>query len=77
MLLVDAGQTVDIFELVDVGETVARVRTPYLFELGEELKVRVENGGATFETTARVRAHTGAGDDRITELELGDRVAAE
>lgn len=76
VLLVDAGQAVDIFELVEVGETVARVRTAYLFELGEELRLRVENGGATFETTARVRAHSGAGDDRITELELGDRVAA-
>jgi hypothetical protein len=76
VLLVDAGQAVDIFELVEVGETVARVRTAYLFELGEELRLRVENGGASFETTARVRAHNGSGDDRITELELGDRVTA-
>lgn len=74
VLLVDAGQDHDIFELLEVGDAVARVRTAYLFELGEELKLRVEAGGAAFETTARVRAHHGSGDDRITELELGERV---
>ena len=75
VLLVDGGQTHDVFELVELTEGLARVRTAFLFELGEELRLRVEDAGTTFEVPARVVAHAGAGDDRITELELGERGA--
>ena len=70
MLLVDAGQTHDIFDVVEVTEGLLRVRTAFLFELGEELDVRVEKNGSSSEIRTRVRAHAGTGDDKITELEV-------
>ena len=76
VLLVDAGATHDIFDVVEVGDGTLRVRTAFLFELGEEMKVRVEQEGSTFEATARVLAHTGTGDDKVTELELSEKTAA-
>jgi hypothetical protein len=75
VLLVDTGQTHDVFEVVELAETLLRVRTAFLFELGEELKIRVENDGTASEMTARVLAHVGTGSDKITELELGERTA--
>ena len=74
VLLVEAGQNRDVFVVVEVAEGLLRVRTAFLFELGEEMKVRLENGGV-FEANARVLAHVGSGDDKITELELSDRTA--
>ena len=76
VLLVDAGGTRDIFDVVEVSDTALRVRTAFLFELGEELKVRIEQDGAAFEATARVLAHVGNGYDKVTELELTDRAPA-
>jgi len=70
VLLLDADQPHDVFELVELQEGLARVRTAFLYEIGEELKVRIEDGGATSETIARVRGHVGTGPDKITELEL-------
>jgi hypothetical protein len=75
VLLVDAGLTHDVFEVVEVGDALVRVRTAFLFELGEEMKVRIEHDGATFEAVARVLAHTGNGGDKVTELELEGRTA--
>jgi hypothetical protein len=75
VLLVDAGQTHDVFQLVEVADGLLRVQTAFLFELGEELKVRIEQEGSTVEATARVLAHTGTGDDKVTELELSERTA--
>ncbi len=59
-----------MFEVLGFTDTIVRVRSPYLFELGEELAVRVERDGQTTDTTVRVRAHVGPTDSRITELEL-------
>ena len=73
VLLVDAGQPIDVFDVVEITNDLARVRTSFLFELGEELTVRIEEPGATFEAAARVRAHVGPADDKITELELDRR----
>jgi hypothetical protein len=73
VLLVDAGQAVDVFELVELTEGLVRVRAAFLFELGEELQLRIERDGSTVDTAARVRAHVGTGTDRVTELELGER----
>ena len=69
VLLVDGGETVDVFELIELGETTARVRTPYLVEIGEELKLQVERDGRAIAMTARVRGHTDE-EAPITELEL-------
>ena len=75
LLLVDAGQAKDIFDVVEIADAVVRVRTAFLFELGEEMNVRLEAGDTTYEASARVRAHVGTGDERITELELENRVS--
>jgi hypothetical protein len=78
VLLVDpdrAGQNHDVFEVIEVADGVLRVRTAFLFELGEEMRVRLEQDGKVFEAMARVLAHLGTGDDKITELELSDRTA--
>lgn len=72
MLLLDDGQPHDVFDIVDATDSLVRARSPFLFEVGEELRVRVERDGkAPHETTARVRAHVGS-PDKITELELGE-----
>jgi hypothetical protein len=73
VLLVEGGQAHDVLDLVELSESLARVRTAYLFELGEELRLRIERDGTTFEVPARVLAHVGADDDKVTELELGER----
>lgn len=70
VLVIDGSAAHDVFELVAIADGVARVRSPYLFEIGEELAVRVEQDGQTTDMTARVRAHTGPADARVTELEL-------
>ena len=71
VLLLDNGTPHDIFEVVEVTEALIKARSPYLFEIGEELKLRIENGASVKEAVARVRAHVGnPGDDKITELEI-------
>jgi hypothetical protein len=70
VLLVDDGVVCDVFEVVDATDGVVRVRAPFLFEIGEELKLRIERDGAAREVTARVRAHVGTGESRTSELEL-------
>jgi hypothetical protein len=71
--VLDDGRPHEVFDVLGITDGVARVRTPYLFEIGEELAVRIEQDGQVSEATARVRAHVGPGDARITELELLDR----
>jgi len=70
MAVLDGGQPYELFDVLEIVEGVARVRTPFLFEIGEELDVRVEHKGETFEAVARVKAHVGPPEMRITELEL-------
>jgi hypothetical protein len=52
-----------------------RVRSALLFDLGEELSVRIVRPGGVRDATARVRAHTGPSDARVTELEISERGA--
>jgi hypothetical protein len=68
VLLVDGDKPTDVFELIELGTTVVTVRSPFLFEIGEELKLRIEGDGEAREVAARVRAHLASG---ATELELG------
>ena len=76
VLLLDADNAHDVFELVELTETVARVRTAFLYEIGEEMRIQLQEDGKTSEALARVRAHTGTADDKVTELELIERIDA-
>lgn len=74
VLVVDGERSHDVFDVVSLdGEDLLRVRSPFLFEIGEELVLRIEQAGAVTDAIGRVRAHTGPADGRITELELSDR----
>jgi hypothetical protein len=70
--LLDADKAIDVFEVVELVGDIVRVRSAYLFEIGEELVLRIERDGAVTDTRARVRAHVGAANDKVTELELGE-----
>ncbi|MBV8762326.1 MAG: hypothetical protein JO257_33865 [Deltaproteobacteria bacterium] len=69
VLLLDNGTPHDVFEVIEVTDALIKARSPYLFEIGEELKLRIENDGSVKDAVARVRAHVGD-DDKITELEI-------
>ncbi|MGE5182931.1 MAG: hypothetical protein ACM31C_12750 [Acidobacteriota bacterium] len=72
VLLLDDGQLHDVFDVVEITDTLVRARTPFRFEIGEEMKLRIErDGGTSDDVVARVRGHVG-GPDAITELELGE-----
>ena len=75
VLVVDGEALHEVFDVVEMAGDVIRARSALLFEVGEELSVQIEHGGSVRHATARVRAHTGPEDARITELELSDRAA--
>jgi len=60
----------DVFEVIELTDAVAKVRSPFLFEIGEELKLKIDRDGATVDVVARVIAHAGPADAKVTELEL-------
>ena len=68
--VLDEDASHDVFELVGVVDGVVRAKSPFQFEIGEELRLRIEQDGKVTEALARVRAHVGPVDARITELEL-------
>lgn len=73
-LLVRGGEAPhEVFDVVGVAKNVVRVRSAFLFEIGEELSVQIEQDGAVSDATARVRAHLGLEVPPITELEISDR----
>ena len=74
-MVVDGDTQHEVFEVVAAVGDVIRARSAFLFEVGEELSVRIVHDGRVSDATARVRAHTGPDDDRITELEISDRSA--
>jgi hypothetical protein len=63
----------DVFEVVAASSDIMQVRSALLFEVGEELRVRIEHDGRIASAIARVRAHLGPDDARVTELEISDR----
>lgn len=73
ILVLDEGRPHEVFDVLALTDGLARVRSPFLFEVGEELAVRIEADGRVSEATARVRAHVGPEEARITELEIWDR----
>jgi pyruvate kinase len=68
VLLLDDGKLHDVFEVVELTDDRVRARAAYLFEIGEEMRVRIERDGTVREATAHVRAHSGG----ITELALSE-----
>jgi hypothetical protein len=73
VLVLDGEAMHEVFEVLGISGNVIRARSAYLFEPGEELSVRIEHDGRVLDATARVRAHTGQDDTRITELEITER----
>jgi hypothetical protein len=66
VLLVQGSSDHDVFEVVELTDVGAKVRTAFLFEVGEELSVKIDQK----ELVARVVGHSGPADAKITELEL-------
>ena len=60
----------EVFDVLGVSSPVIRVRSAFLFEVGEELAVRIELDGTVSDAVVRVRTHTGPTEARITELEM-------
>ena len=76
VLVLDCDKPHDVFDVLgSLGDspTSLRVRSPYLFEIGEELTLRIEQDGSVFDAVAVVRAYVGPADARITELEITQR----
>ena len=73
VLVLDNDASHEVFDVLGIVNGVARVRSTYLFEIGEELPVRIEQDGSVSDAIARVRAHVGPDDARITELEISER----
>ena len=63
----EAGSARDVFETVAVEDEVVRVRSAFLFEIGEQLELTIERDDKRTEVSARVRTHTRDGE---TELEV-------
>lgn len=75
VVVVDGQAEHEVFDVVDFSGQVLRVRSAFLFEVGEELGIRIDRGGSAADAIARVRAHTGPDDARITELEVSEPAA--
>ncbi len=73
VLVLDEGTPREVFDVLGISDNVARVRSALLFEVGEELAVRIEQDGVVTEAVARVRAHVGPHDAPVTELEISER----
>jgi hypothetical protein len=70
VMLLEDGNSCDVFDPIEVTESTVKVRAAFQFEVGEELKLRIDDGSASREVVVRVRGHAGAPDDRVTELEV-------
>ena len=62
------GTTYDVFEVVSYEANKLLVRAPLLFEVGEQLRLKVERDGNITELKVRVDSHTGTGDDVVTVI---------
>ena len=76
VVVVDGDAQHEVFDVLELSDNLLRARSAYLFELGEELRVRIERGQDAWLAVARVRAHTGPADARVTELEISERAGA-
>ncbi len=73
VFVVDDHGAHEVFDVIGLVDRILRVRTSFLFEIGEELRVRVEQDGDTFDATARIRRHVGQPEAPVTEIELSER----
>jgi hypothetical protein len=62
------GATYEPFEVVTFEGAKLVVRGPLLFEVGENLRLKVERDGNVSEVKVRISAHAGSGEDVLTEL---------
>ncbi len=69
VLVRDGDRTYDVFEVVSITDELVTVRSPLLFEIGEELQLDITDRTPS-NVTARVLAHVGTGEARVTDLEL-------
>jgi hypothetical protein len=77
LLVVDGDAAHDVFDVLASSEAAIRARSALLFEVGEELQVRIEQDGSVWRATAKVIAHLGTGAERVTQLEISDRYPME
>jgi len=70
VFVLDGEREHEVFDVLSITDELLRVRSPLLFEVGEELQVRVEASPTSSNVTVRVRAHIGSTDARVTELEI-------
>ena len=62
------GTSYDVFEVVSFDDGKLTVRGPLLFEVGEQLRLKLERDGTVKEVAARVEAHAITGDDVVTRI---------
>jgi hypothetical protein len=62
------GTSYDVFEVVSFDERQLMVRGPLLFEVGEQLRLKLERDGTVQEVAARVEAHAIDGADVVTRI---------
>lgn len=69
-LVSQGDELLDAFEVVTAAEHNVRVKTPWLFEIGEELTLRITRGGAIANVKARVARHATVEGELVTALDL-------
>jgi hypothetical protein len=72
VVVLHGAEAREVFEVVSLTGAVLAVRAAYLFEIGEELAVRLERDGTATEARAWVRGHRGPAGALITELVLDE-----
>jgi hypothetical protein len=70
VLIVEGDDALEVFDVLGHTGFVIQARSPLLFEVGEELSVRIEHAGRVADAMVRVRAHVGPAAARVTELEV-------
>ena len=64
------GAVYDVFEVVAWDDQTLVVRAPLLFEVGEELRLRIERDGGVTQAVARVEGHDRQDGDVRTAMRL-------
>ena len=72
LLILDGDTAHEVFDVVACTDALIRARSALLFEVGEELHVRIEHDGSVWGATARVLGHVATQGDQVTELEISD-----
>ena len=70
IVVVEGDLEHDVLEVLGVDDDVLRVRSPLLFEIGEELSLRITDHAGTRTKQARIVGHSGPSTATVTELVL-------